>query len=132
MSLTGYRFVCGIWGVDMEPDIRKREAAGQLPAIVLDERTAAEGGPIEISRAANPMADTTLGGLAEGVEITGPDRFPPTIVMLPVRPGTLDGIDGWHITSDQIDVWVGSTTVCVGVVDRLTRTRSLGNVHGGH
>jgi PQQ-like domain len=87
----------------MEPDIRKGEAAGQLPAIV-GERTAAEGGPIEVSRAANPMADTTLGGLAEGVEVTGPDRFPQIIVMFPVEPGTLDGIDKRTARVFRVDV----------------------------
>jgi outer membrane protein assembly factor BamB len=88
----------------VEHDGSKRDAVLQDLMVIPASHVAAEGGPIETSRARAPMMNTTLGGLAGGIEVHGPERFAPTIVMLSLEAGALAGIDERTVRMFRADV----------------------------
>jgi outer membrane protein assembly factor BamB len=79
------------------------------------------------------MANTTFGGLGEGVEVRAAGRFPPTIVRFPLEAGALAGLDERTVRMFRLDgaartwhpVWDSGANVAAGYVWARVRRPGL-------
>jgi hypothetical protein len=90
------------------------------PAVIQLEE--AERRPLKITAAKNPRPNATLGDIGIATRVSGPTRFPPTLLLQPVAPEALVGLEPTSLRVFRFDGrslrphWNSGLNVALGFV----------------
>src|SRR5260370_8216304 len=64
-----------------------------LPFVIHIDEAAAQAAAVNLKATASPLANASLGDLGRATEVSGPDKFPLTVLVQPFASGDLLAID---------------------------------------